>query len=65
MIWQLNDIMKIELLENESSGSITEIWTRFHDNKGDFVAGGISKHMFELLRERAKHNPMVCVCVCE
>lgn len=55
----LNDILKIDLLEQLTNREIVEIWTRHHIEKGDYVAGGINGTMYATLRERASKCPQV------
>lgn len=50
----LESVVKKDLLENESSSKITEIWEKFHQEKDDCVAKVMKADIHSTLMQRGK-----------
>lgn len=53
----LQQIVKLELLENESKEQIHQIWTDFHSDKSDALAAALSGETYKLFVQRAGASP--------
>ncbi|KAL3672834.1 hypothetical protein V7S43_002122 [Phytophthora oleae] len=53
----LEQIVKLELLENEQAAKIQSIWEEFHANKDDAVATTLTANEFQALVKRAEAAP--------
>ncbi|POM78859.1 ATP11 domain containing hypothetical protein [Phytophthora palmivora] len=53
----LEQIVKLELLENEQAPKIRSIWEEFHADKDDAVATTLEAHEFQSLVKRAESAP--------
>lgn len=53
---RLNDIMKLELIEDKNRDEIIKIWHEYHRQK-DCISGAMSAKQFEKLFERGKNFP--------
>lgn len=54
---KLNDIMKVDMLQDKTADEIKEIWLQYHKQKDTLVAT-ISVETFNLLTERSKEYPL-------
>lgn len=54
---RLEDIMKIELLENKTAEEIKQIWLEYHSKK-DVIAATIPTETYNLLLARSKEFPL-------
>uniref|UniRef100_A0A1I8Q8D4 ATP synthase mitochondrial F1 complex assembly factor 1 n=1 Tax=Stomoxys calcitrans TaxID=35570 RepID=A0A1I8Q8D4_STOCA len=54
---KLEDIMKIELIQDKSAEEISKIWFEYHKTK-DVLAATLTVEQFERLMERAKKHPI-------
>lgn len=54
---KLNDIMKIELIQDKSADEIKKIWFEYHKTK-DVLAATLTVEQYESLMERAKKYPI-------
>lgn len=54
---QLNDIMKLDLLQDKSADEIKSIWLEYHKQK-DVLVATIPTGTYQLLTERAKEHPL-------
>lgn len=53
----LQQIVKLELLENESTEKIEKIWTEYHREKSDSLAAALSGETYKLFVQRAGASP--------
>lgn len=54
---KLDDIMKLDLLQDKSADEIKSIWLDYHKQK-DVLVATIPTETFKLLSERAKKHPL-------
>ncbi|XP_075148931.1 ATP synthase mitochondrial F1 complex assembly factor 1 [Haematobia irritans] len=54
---KLEDIMKIELVQDKTTEEITKIWLEYHKTK-DVLAATLTVEQFDRLMERAKKHPI-------
>lgn len=54
---KLNDLMKLDLVENKTAGEIKEIWLGYHKQK-DVLVATIPNETYKLLEQRAKDHPI-------
>ncbi|TYZ63595.1 hypothetical protein PybrP1_010889 [[Pythium] brassicae (nom. inval.)] len=53
----LQQIVRLELLENEPRARVQQIWEEYHHEKGDALATTLSGAEFAVLAERARASP--------
>lgn len=54
---KLNDIMKVEMLQDKTADEIKEIWLQYHKQK-DVLVATIPTETFTTLTERSKEYPL-------
>lgn len=54
---QLNDIMKLELVEDKTAEEIAKIWFEYHRTK-DVIVATLTNEQFETLMATAKEHPI-------
>lgn len=54
---QLNDIMKVDLLQDKTADEIKGIWLQYHKEK-DVLVATIPAETYNLLNERSKQYPI-------
>lgn len=54
---KLNDIMKVELLQDKTVDELKDIWLQYHKEK-DVVVATIPTETYNLLTERSKEHPI-------
>lgn len=57
-IKKLNDIMKIELLQDKTADEIMSIWLEYHKQKKDVLVATIPTEKYDLLMDRSKEYPI-------
>ncbi|KAJ3322112.1 hypothetical protein HDV06_003563 [Boothiomyces sp. JEL0866] len=53
----LNEILKVELLENESNEKISEIWNTYHSSR-EACSASLDKQFYDKLHAKGKEYPM-------
>lgn len=54
---KLEDVMKLDLIQDKTADEIREIWLEYHKTK-DVIAATIPVSKFETLMDRAKKHPI-------
>lgn len=57
---KLNDIMKVDLLQDKTADEIKDIWLQYHKEK-DVLVAAIPNDTFTLMTERSKEHPIFIV----
>lgn len=55
---KLNDIMKLDLLQDKNAKEIENIWLEYHKQKDDVLVATIPTETYSLLVERSKEYPI-------
>ncbi|SAM06359.1 hypothetical protein [Absidia glauca] len=55
---KLDDVVKLDLLEQESPERITQIWHEYHRNKENVINAVIPTKIFQTIHERGERYPM-------
>ncbi|EKX36099.1 hypothetical protein GUITHDRAFT_117769 [Guillardia theta CCMP2712] len=59
----LNDIVKLDMMMQENSGRIIEVWMQYHSTKKDAAASVLSRPEYDTLTFRIKKCPIVILPV--
>lgn len=54
---KLNDIMKVDMVENRTAEEIKEIWLEYHKQK-DVLVATIQSEIYKILEQRGKDHPI-------
>jgi len=60
---QLEDLVKLDLLEEESPGRVLQIWMEYHKDKDGAVAGVMSGPEYDTFKFRSSKAPMCLIPV--
>lgn len=55
---KLDDIMKLDLLQDKTADEIKDIWLQYHKEKNDVLVATIPTETYKLLEQRSKEHPI-------
>eukprot|EP00656_Telonema_subtile_P005779 TRINITY_DN1263_c0_g1_i7.p1 TRINITY_DN1263_c0_g1~~TRINITY_DN1263_c0_g1_i7.p1 ORF type:complete len:204 (+),score=27.81 TRINITY_DN1263_c0_g1_i7:166-777(+) len=58
---KLGDVVHLDLLVNESTNRIIEIWRQYHAAKKDTVAAGMPTNKWDMFKQRTQESPMFVI----